>query len=76
MSINFLQYFSTGRFTSSVVNHQSKETKKPFVPHILGGQELHAFGHLEGKTEQVVKGQGLQVLCLIAQVFIGFWIWR
>lgn len=48
----------------------------PFVPYILGGEELHAFGHLEGKTEQVIKGQGLQVLCQIIRIFKDLWVCR
>lgn len=43
------------------------------VSYILGGEELHALGHLEGKAQQVVKGQGLQVACLIIWAFVDLW---
>ena len=42
---------------------------RPFVLYIFAGEELHAFGHLVGKAQQVIKGQGLQVVCLIIWVF-------
>lgn len=43
----------------------------PFVSYILGGEELHAFGHLEGEAEQVVEGQGLRVVRQIVRVFVN-----
>lgn len=27
------------------------------LPHLAGGQELHAFGHLEAVADQVLHGQ-------------------
>lgn len=49
---------------------QRVSTALQFLSYILGGEELHPFGHLEGKAEQVIKGQCFQVLCLIIQVFV------
>lgn len=36
-----------------------------FAAYILGGEELHASCYLEGKAQQVIKGQGFQVFRLL-----------
>ena len=51
-----------------------QQCNPPFISYILGGEELHPFGHLVGKAEQVIEGQGLRVVCLIIQVFVEFWV--
>lgn len=32
-----------------------------FIPYVLGGEELHPFGHLVAKAQKVVVGQGRRV---------------
>lgn len=45
------------------------------VSYVLGGEELHALGHLERKAEQIIKGQGLQKLRLIILKLLNdFWM--
>lgn len=42
--------------------------------YILGGKKLHARGHLESKTEEVIKGEGLQVFSLIILRLADYWV--